>query len=145
MNWPNTLPEALAMLNAALNATSGLLMTLGVMAAKRKRLAVHKRLMLASVGTSAAFLASYLTRIAIAGDTKFQGVGPVRAFYFAVLISHVVLAVGVLPMILRSVYLGLTSQLEKHRRIARVTFPVWLYVSVTGVMVYAMLYQMRWP
>ena len=145
MNWPNTLPEALAMLNAALNATSGLLMTLGVMAAKRKRVATHKRLMLASVGTSAAFLASYLTRIAIAGDTKFQGVGPVRYFYFAVLISHVLLAVGVLPMILRSVYLGLTSQLEKHRRIARVTFPVWLYVSVTGVVVYVMLYQMRWP
>lgn len=77
----------------------------------------------------------------IAGDTKFTGEGPVRYFYFALLISHVLLAVGVLPFILRSFYLGLRDQRAKHRKVARWTLPVWLYVSVTGVLVYLMLYQ----
>ena len=144
MNWPETLPQALAMLNATLNGTSGVLMTLGVVAAKQHKVARHKRLMLAAVVTSALFLVSYLTRIAIAGDTKFLGVGAIRPVYFAILISHVILAVGVLPLILRSVYLGLTTQIDKHRRIVKFTFPVWLYVSITGVVVYAMLYQMSW-
>ncbi len=138
---PTNLPESLALLNACLNGIAAVLLVLAWCAILGRNIERHRKLMISALLTSALFLASYLTRIVIAGDTKFSGQGPVRAFYFALLISHVVLAIGVLPFILRTFYLGLKDQRAKHRKIARWTLPVWLYVSITGVLVYFMLYQ----
>jgi putative membrane protein len=84
---------------------------------------------------------SYLTRVALTGTHRFPGEGALRWTYLAILVSHTTLAVAVAPMALRSLALGWTGRIERHRRLARVTFPVWLYVSVTGVVVYLMLYQ----
>lgn len=137
-----TLPESLAALNACLNGTSAVLMTLAFRAVKRGDVERHKKLMLSAVGVSAVFLTSYVTRMAIAGDTHFQGEGVIRYVYFAILITHVLLAMVVVPLVLRTVYLGLKDQRPKHRKIAKYAFPVWLYVSVTGVVVYLMLYQL---
>ena len=98
--------------------------------------------MLAAAATSACFLISYLAYHARVGSVRFAGVGPARSIYFAILGSHTVLAVAVLPLVLRTLYLGLRRRDDKHRRIAKWTFPVWLYVSVTGVIVYVMLYHL---
>jgi len=98
--------------------------------------------MVAAAVTSAIFLASYLTYHAKVGTTHFTGPGPVRAVYFAILISHTILAVAVLPLALRTLYLGLKRRDDKHRAIARWTYPIWLYVSVTGVAVYLILYRL---
>ena len=98
--------------------------------------------MLAAATTSAVFLASYLAYHARVGSVRFAGVGAARAVYFTILGSHTILAVLTLPLVLRTLYLGLKRRDDKHRRIARWTFPIWLYVSVTGVIVYFMLYRM---
>ena len=98
--------------------------------------------MLAAATTSAVFLASYLVYHARVGSVRFGGIGAARAVYFAILGSHTILAVLVLPLVLRTLYLGLKRRDDKHRRIARWTFPVWLYVSLTGVVVYVMLYHL---
>lgn len=138
-----TLPESLAALNACLNGTSAVLMMLAFRAVKSGDIERHKKWMLSAFSVSGVFLASYLTRMAIAGDTLFRGQGAIRYVYFAILISHVLLAMAVVPLVLRTVYLGWKDQRPKHRKIAKLAFPVWLYVSVTGVVVYLMLYQ--WP
>lgn len=101
--------------------------------------------MIAAAATSAVFLASYLTYHALVGSVRFTGQGPVRTVYFAILISHTILAAAVLPLALRTLYLGLRRRDDRHRRIARWTFPIWLYVSVTGVVVYVMLYRLYPP
>jgi putative membrane protein len=129
-------------LNACLNATSALLLVLGHRAIKRFAIDRHRRLMLSAAVTSALFLVSYVTYHVKAGTTHFAGPGPVRAVYFAILISHTILAVAVLPLALRTLYLGLKRRDDKHRAIARWTYPIWLYVSVTGVVVYLMLYRL---
>jgi uncharacterized membrane protein YozB (DUF420 family) len=98
--------------------------------------------MLAAAATSAVFLTSYLVYHAHVGSVRFNGVGPVRAVYFTILITHTILAVAIVPMVLRTLYLGLRRRDETHRRLARWTFPLWLYVSVTGVVIYAMLYRL---
>ena len=98
--------------------------------------------MVSAAATSALFLASYVTYHAKVGATRFPGQGPIRILYFAILISHTILAVAVLPLALRTLYLGLTRRFDRHRRIARWTYPIWLYVSVTGVVVYLMLYRL---
>ena len=98
--------------------------------------------MLAAAATSAIFLVSYLIYHARVGSVRFAGVGAARAVYFTILGSHTVLAVLVLPLVLRTLYLGLKRRDDRHRRIARWTFPIWLYVSVTGVVVYVMLYHL---
>jgi putative membrane protein len=98
-------------------------------------------LMVAAFVVSCLFLASYVTRFALSGDTKFGGEGAIRYVYFALLISHVLLAVAVPPLAIRTLYLAVKKRFDAHRRIARITFPIWLYVSVTGVLVYLMLYQ----
>ena len=95
--------------------------------------------MLAAAGTSAAFLISYLVYHARVGSVRFGGVGPVRTVYFAILGSHTLLAILVLPLVVRTLYLGLKRRDDTHRRIAKWTFPVWLYVSVTGVVIFFML------
>ncbi len=137
MNWT----DALAPLNALLNATAGTLLFLGWRAHKRGDRERHRRLMIGAVSVSALFLVSYLTRVALTGTHRFPGEGPLRWLYLAILVSHTILAVAAAPMALRSLALGLHGRFEAHRKLARVTFPIWLYVSVTGVVVYLMLYQ----
>lgn len=132
-------------INATLNATSGVLIVIGRVLIAKKLVAPHRRVMVAAVGTSALFLCSYLYYhfvVAAGVVTRFQGQGWARTLYFATLLTHTVLAVVVVPMVLVTLSRGLQSKFDKHRRIARWTFPVWLYVSVTGVLVYFMLY--RW-
>jgi putative membrane protein len=133
--------EALPPLNALLNASSGVLLLLGWRAIRRGERERHRRLMIGAVGVSAVFLASYLTRVALTGTHRFPGDGWVRGLYLAILASHTLLAAAVAPMALRALFLGVKGRFEAHRRIARVTFPAWLYVSVTGVAVYVLLYQ----
>jgi putative membrane protein len=133
--------DALAPLNALLNATAGTLLFLGWRAIKRGDREVHRRLMIGAVSVSALFLVSYLTRVALTGTHRFPGEGALRWLYLVILVSHTVLAVAAAPMALRSLALGVTGRIEAHRKLARVTFPVWLYVSVTGVVVYVLLYQ----
>jgi putative membrane protein len=132
-------------LNACLNATSALFLLLAYRAIRRLEIDRHRRLMIAAAVTSAVFLVSYLTYHARVGSVRFTGQGPVRTVYFTILISHTILAVAVLPLVLRTLYLGLRRRDDKHRRLARWTFPIWLYVSVTGVVVYVMLYRLYPP
>ncbi|MGD8860414.1 MAG: DUF420 domain-containing protein [Myxococcales bacterium] len=133
---------ALATLNATLNGTAALFMFAGYRAIKREDRETHKRLMIGAFVASCLFLTSYLTRMALYGDTRFGGEGALRIVYFAILISHVLLALAAAPMVLRTIYLGLKNRVADHRKIARWTFPIWAYVSVTGVIVYLMLYQL---
>ena len=133
---------SLATLCAVLNSTSFLLMTLGFVAIKQRKREVHKRYMLAAFTSSSLFLACYLTRIALFGDKHFGGAGALRAFYLALLASHVLLALAVAPMVITTLTFGLRSRHPRHEKLARVTLPMWAYVSVTGVIVYAMLYHL---
>lgn len=133
---------ALASLNALLNTCAAVFMVLGFRAIKRQERERHRRMMLSAFTASALFLASYLTRIVLFGDTRFGGEGAVRYVYFAILISHVLLAMAVAPLVISSVVLGLRGSYATHKKVARWTFPIWVYVSVTGVLVYLMLYQM---
>lgn len=132
---------ALATLNAILNSLSAVLMFFGYRAIRRRDIDAHKRFMLGAFCSSALFLASYLTRIALFGDTKFMGQGPIRYVYFAILISHVLLAVVVAPGVIYSVLKGLKDEREQHKKVAPKVLPIWGYVSVTGVLVYMFLYQ----
>ncbi|MCH8288581.1 MAG: DUF420 domain-containing protein [Candidatus Marinimicrobia bacterium] len=129
-------------INAILNATSGALVLLGYRNIRRGKDAIHKKFMLTAIGVSALFLASYLIYHWEVGSIKFQGEGIIRIIYFSILISHTILAVVIVPMVLRTVYLALKGQFSKHRKIAKLTFPIWVYVSATGVIVYLMLYQL---
>ncbi len=135
----------LPVVNAALNATSGVLLVLAFRAIRARAIERHRRLMLAAAATSAVFLVCYLVYHAHVGSVPFTGQGPVRAVYFTILISHTILAAAILPMVLRTLYLGLKRRDDAHRRLARWTFPFWLYVSVTGVVIYLMLYQLYPP
>jgi putative membrane protein len=129
-------------LNATLNALATLFLISGYLCIRGGRREAHKRFMLAALGTSALFLASYVTYHANAGSRPFPGTGAIRVVYFAILIPHVVLAALVLPLALMTTARGLRSQLDRHVRIARWTLPIWLYVSVTGVVIYLMLYRL---
>lgn len=130
---------ALPAVNASLNAISAALLTAGFLAVRRRNYALHTKLMFAALGSSALFFVSYVVYHHFHGDTKFTGAGPVRPIYFFVLISHIALSVIVVPMILTSFYLSLAGRLKAHRLVSRITLPVWLYVSVTGVLIFAML------
>lgn len=136
--------ESLPHLNAALNATSTILLLTGWFLIKQRRIQQHRAVMIAAVCVSAAFLTSYVIYHANAGSRPFPGTGAIRTVYFAILIPHVILAAAVLPPILITITRGLKRDDARHRRIARWTLPVWLYVSVTGVIVYAMLYLVNW-
>ena len=129
-------------LNAALNATCAVLLVVAYRAIRRLDVARHRRWMLAAAAVSALFLASYLVYHARVGSVRFLGTGAARTVYFTVLLSHTFLAVAVLPLVLRTLYLGLKRRDDPHRRIAKWTFPIWLYVSLTGVVVYVMLYHL---
>jgi putative membrane protein len=135
-----TLAEILPPVNAALNATSASLLFLGWRAIRAGDRARHRALMLSALGTSALFLAGYLTRVALTGTHRFPGAGALRAAYLALLGSHTLLAALALPLVVAAFALALRGRFEAHRRVARWTFPVWMYVSVTGVLVYVMLY-----
>jgi putative membrane protein len=128
-------------LNASLNGASAVLITTGRALIRRKKISLHRACMIAAVVTSSVFLASYLYYHAHVGSVRFPGQGWVRPLYFALLISHTVLAAAVVPLVLLSLIAGLGGRFERHRRIARWAYPIWLYVSVTGVVVYIMLYR----
>jgi uncharacterized membrane protein YozB (DUF420 family) len=128
-------------LNAALNATSAVLLTIGWFLIKSRRIAAHRRVMIAAVVTSGLFLVSYVVYHAQIGSKPFPGTGLVRTIYFAILIPHVLLAAVVLPLALITLRRGLRRDDVRHRRLARITLPIWLFVSVTGVIVYLMLYS----
>lgn len=129
-------------LNATLNAISFVLLTTGWFMIKRGRRQAHKRCMISALVVPALFLTSYVIYHLQAGSVPFQKTGWIRVLYFTVLIPHVILAAAIVPMILITVSRALSSRFDQHKRIARWTLPLWLYVSVTGVMVYLMLYRM---
>ena len=129
-------------LNAGLNATSGICLVAGVWNIRRKRRDTHRAFMIAACVASLLFLVGYLTRVAMQGTHTFPGSGLLRTTYLAILISHMILAVAVVPLVIRTLWLALKGRFDKHPRLARVTFPIWLYVSVTGVIVYVMLYHL---
>jgi uncharacterized membrane protein YozB (DUF420 family) len=129
-------------LNATLNAISFCLLVAGYVFIRRKDRVKHRACMIAALATSGLFLTSYVIYHAQVGSVPFKGTGWIRTVYFSVLIPHVILAAAIVPPILITASRGLTAKYDKHRRIARWTLPVWLYVSVTGVIVYLMLYQM---
>lgn len=128
-------------LNAILNSTSAVFLIAGYVCIRLGLVQAHRNCQLTAVVTSTVFLISYLTYHYYHGDTKFLGQGIVRPFYFAVLISHVILAIVIVPLVLVTLYRALRFDFIRHRRIARWTLPLWLYVSVTGVIVYLMLYH----
>lgn len=136
--------DDLPTLNAILNGVAALLLTAGLIQIKRGHIETHRRLMLAAFTTSVLFLASYVTYHAQAGSRPFPGTGAWRTLYFAILVPHIVLAAAVVPMALVTLRRGLARRDAAHRAIARITLPVWLFVSVTGVIVYLMLYRMAW-
>jgi putative membrane protein len=129
-------------LNATLNALSAVFLLIAYRAIRRLDIAKHRRWMLTAAATSAVFLVSYLAYHARVGSVRFAGVGAARTVYFTILGTHTVLAALVVPFVLRTLYLGLKRRDDSHRRIAKWTFPIWLYVSVTGVVVYVMLYHL---
>jgi putative membrane protein len=134
--WVSWLPAV----NAFLNATSAVFLLLAYRAIRRRQVVTHARRMLVSLGASALFLVSYIAYHSVHGDTKFGGQGLVRPIYFFVLITHVTLSGIALPLVFLSLFFSLSGRFAKHKGIARYTFPVWLYVSVTGVLVFALLH-----
>ena len=125
--------------NASLNATSATFLLLGFAAIRSGHRDVHKRLMVSAFAASAVFLVGYVLYHYAHGDTPYQGVGAARTLYFTILITHVLLSIVMLPMILTTFYLASRERFKAHRRLARWTLPIWLYVSVTGVVIYFML------
>lgn len=133
--------SSLPHLNALLNSTSAVLLVSGFRFIRLGRVQAHRNCQIAAVFTSSLFLVSYLTYHYYHGSTRFTGQGIVRPVYFAVLLTHTILAVVIVPLILITLYRAARGDFDRHRRIARWTLPLWLYVSVTGVIVYLMLYQ----
>jgi uncharacterized membrane protein YozB (DUF420 family) len=131
-------------LNAALNATSATLLVIGYILIRRGRMQQHRRVMISAFTTSTLFLLSYLIYHSQTGSRPFPGHGAVRAVYFVILFSHITLAAVILPLAIITLSRGLRQRFDRHVPIARWTLPLWLYVSVTGVIVYVMLYQISW-
>lgn len=128
-----------------LNGTSALFLTLGYLFIRQRKITAHKLCMGSALGTSTLFLISYLTYHYQVGSMPFGGHGGIRALYFTILISHTVLAAAILPLALITVSRALRGRFDRHVRIARITLPLWLYVSVTGVIIYFMLYHLYPP
>ena len=127
-------------LNATLNGVAALFLLAGYVFIRQRRIAAHRASMLAAVAASALFLMSYVAYHANAGSKPFPGTGPVRAVYLFILVTHIVLAAAIVPMVLMTLSRALKQRFDRHAVIARRTFPLWLYVSVTGVLIYLMLY-----
>lgn len=137
MSWG----DRLAALNATLNGTAALLLFLGWRAVRAGKVARHRAFMGSAFLVSALFLVSYLTRFYLTGTHRYPGTGAMRTVYLSVLLTHTVLAAAVPFLAIRTIYLALKDRIAAHRKIARVTLPVWMYVSVTGVLIYFMLYH----
>jgi uncharacterized membrane protein YozB (DUF420 family) len=135
----------LPVLNAVLNAMSAILLSVGYRFIRRHQITAHKRCMLAACATSALFLISYLTYHYCVGSMPFRGQGWVRPLYFTILISHTILAATIVPLAIMTLFRAWKADFRQHARLARWTLPIWLYVSVTGVIIYVMLYQLFPP
>lgn len=133
--------RAIAAVNASLNATSAVALLVGYIMIRKRALHAHRTAMVTALSASALFLFFYLTRVALFGTHEFAGEGGARTMYFSILFSHMALAVGVFPFVIRLVYLVRRRRFRDHARLARWVFPVWAYVSVTGLLVYLLLYQ----
>jgi putative membrane protein len=133
--WVSWLPA----LNAFLNGTSAVFLVLAYRAIRRRDVVTHSRRMLTSLGASALFLVSYIVYHSVHGDTPFGGQGLIRPVYFFILITHVVLSAVALPLVFMSLFFSLSGRFPNHKKVARYTFPIWLYVSVTGVLVFTLL------
>jgi putative membrane protein len=130
--------------NATLNAISAILLTIGYLLIRARKVEPHRRVMLAACATSTVFLVCYVVYHAQVGSVRFTRQGAVRPLYYTILFTHVVLAIATVPLALVTLSRGLKARFVKHRAIARWTLPIWLYVSVTGVLVYVLLYQPGW-
>ena len=130
--------------NAALNGIAGVLLVIGYILIRRRRIDAHRRTMIAAFVTSSLFLVCYVIYHAQVGSVRFTRQGIVRPIYFTILITHVTLAAAVLPLAIITLSRGLKARFDRHRAIARWTLPIWLYVSITGVLVYVLLYQPTW-
>ncbi len=128
--------------NATLNTISGILLTIGYILIRQRKITAHKNCMLAAFGVSVLFLISYVIYHVKEGSTEFTQQGWIYPVYITILISHILLAFVIVPLALRTLYLAWRERFEAHRRIAKITFPIWLYVSVTGVLIYLMLYRL---
>jgi uncharacterized membrane protein YozB (DUF420 family) len=128
--------------NATLNGISAILLTTGWILIRRRRIEQHRKVMLSAFATSTLFLICYVIYHANVGSRPFPGQGSIRTVYFAILITHIILAAAILPLSLITLSRALRARFDRHARIARWTLPIWLYVSVTGVVVYLMLYRM---
>ncbi len=128
-------------LNAVLNGSSAVFLIAGGIAIKRRKLAFHRQCMIAAVTCSGVFLASYLVRFATTGAHRYPGHGAAKTAYLILLGTHTLLAAVALPLVLRTLYLAIKQRFDRHPRLARIAYPIWLYVSVTGVLVYLMLYH----
>ena len=128
--------------NATLNAISGIFLLTGYVFIRRRQINAHRNAMLGAFTSSTLFLISYLVYHANVGSRPFTGQGSIRVVYFVILVSHVILAAAILPMAVSTLSRGLRGRYVEHKRIAKWTFPTWMYVSVTGVIVYLMLYQL---
>jgi len=137
------LVKVLPAINASLNALSGICLIIAFVLIKLKKIQAHKRFMIAACSASVLFLALYVTNHYLRHGivTRFTATGPIRPIYFSILITHTILAVTIVPMVIITLRNGLRMRVFQHRRIARWTFPLWMYVSVTGVLVYFFLYQ----
>jgi len=133
--------SVLPAVNATLNGTAAVLLTAGWLNIRRRNVAAHRACMLGAFGASTLFLVSYVVYHARAASVPFAGQGWIRPVYFFILITHIVLATVIVPLALTTIYRALRGELWRHKRIARVTLPIWLYVSVTGVLVYLMLHR----
>ena len=131
-------------INAALNGIAGVLLVIAYVFIRQRKIDAHRRTMIAAFATSSLFLVCYVIYHAQVGSVRFTRQGIVRPIYFTVLITHVTLAAAVLPLAIVTLSRGLKARFDRHRAIARWTLPIWLYVSVTGVLVYVLLYQPTW-
>jgi putative membrane protein len=128
-----------AKFNAIINSTVSLLLVAGLVTVRRGKYLLHKKIMMSAMVLSVLFLISYICHHLLAGDTRFGGTGSIRYVYFFILITHIFLAAIILPFILFTTYRAMIAEWPQHRRIAKITWPIWLYVSVTGVLVYLMI------
>jgi putative membrane protein len=128
-----------ATINAVINSAVSITLVAALIAVRKRNLQVHRNLMLSSILLSVIFLVSYILHHLLSGNTAFGGTGAIRYFYFFILITHIFLAAVILPFILFTAYRGLVAEWPAHRKLARITWPIWMYVSVTGVIVYLMI------
>jgi len=132
-------PHIFASINAVLNSIVTLLLIIGLVLVKQKKYLAHKQTMLMAITLSVCFLLSYVAHHLFAGETKFGGQGAIKYFYYAVLIPHIVLAGIIMPFVLFTAYKGLTGEYATHKKLVRYTYPLWLYVAITGVLVYLLI------